>query len=231
MFYLISTNLLSKASPAQILHAFDSDYPVTSGDDHVDVQRVLQELTNGVVPSDFNQSAYAQYVKSSRLVARELQLQPGEQALIVNGRVGRIRLSLVSKIHPSLVGRTSQRWRLCVCRLSHAGSLRVTQQSRTRSAGTGSRNLRTQQVIKHLFNTHGPLTDLFRDSFAHLVSMACSVIWSIQLPDPSEAGLFDAPPKPRQRNYQFLANNYTFVAHSVVAIFTILTLSQNVRIG
>jgi UDP-glucose:glycoprotein glucosyltransferase len=49
---------------------------------------ILQDLAGGVAIGDFSVAAYARYVKSSRLVARELQLSPGEQALIVNGRVG-----------------------------------------------------------------------------------------------------------------------------------------------
>ena len=48
-----------------------------------------------------------------------------------------------------------------------------------------------------------------RHVFETLVSMASSLIASIQLPDPSESGLFDTPPKPRQRSYMLLDRNHT----------------------
>lgn len=43
------------------------------------------------------------------------------------------------------------------------------------------------------------------------MSTASSIVSAIQLPDPSESGLFDAPPRPRQRGYRFLDSNYTYV--------------------
>jgi UDP-glucose:glycoprotein glucosyltransferase len=49
----------------------------------------------------------------------------------------------------------------------------------------------------------------FRTALAGLVSMSTSVISAIQLPDPSESGLFDAPQRPRTRNYQVLGNKHT----------------------
>ena len=45
--------------------------------------------------------------------------------------------------------------------------------------------------------------------FAEAVGMASSVVSSLQLPDPSEIGLFDAPLRPRQRSYQLLDSEYT----------------------
>lgn len=39
--------------------------------------------------------------------------------------------------------------------------------------------------------------------------MTSSVLAKIQQPDPSESGLFDSPPKPRHRNYNILASEYT----------------------
>ena len=53
-----------------------------------------------------------------------------------------------------------------------------------------------------------------RDAFADIVSMASSIISASQVPDPSETGLFDAPPRPRMRNYRYLGGNYTYVAWS-----------------
>jgi UDP-glucose:glycoprotein glucosyltransferase len=48
-------------------------------------------------------------------------------------------------------------------------------------------------------------------SFGSVVAMVSSIISSGQQPDPSQTGLFDAPAKPRQRNYELLSDNYTFV--------------------
>ena len=42
------------------------------------------------------------------------------------------------------------------------------------------------------------------------MSIASSIVSSIQQPDPSEAGLFNAPQRPRLRNYQKLASTYTY---------------------
>jgi len=39
--------------------------------------------------------------------------------------------------------------------------------------------------------------------------MASSVISSIQIPDPSESGLFDTPYRPRNRNYRILEADHT----------------------
>jgi UDP-glucose:glycoprotein glucosyltransferase len=86
--HLISTALLAQASPAQILHALESNSPVTADSDHQTMLfRALNEFVRKVPLSDFDYEAYTQYVKSSRLIARELQLHPGEQALLMNGRV------------------------------------------------------------------------------------------------------------------------------------------------
>lgn len=54
-----------------------------------------------------------------------------------------------------------------------------------------------------------PVVD--RTKFAEAVSLASSVIAKIQQPDPSETGLLDSPPKPRHRNYNILASDYTYV--------------------
>lgn len=53
----------------------------------------------------------------------------------------------------------------------------------------------------------GLLEDKYRA--AEAVSMSSSVITSSQQPDPSEIGLFAAPAKPRQRNYELLEKEYT----------------------
>ena len=44
---------------------------------------------------------------------------------------------------------------------------------------------------------------------ADVVSMASSIVAATQRPDPSESGLFDAPPRPRQRGYELLSSEHT----------------------
>ena len=51
--------------------------------------------------------------------------------------------------------------------------------------------------------------DYRRASYANLVSMLTSIIASSQQPDPSGIGLFDAPLRPRSRNYNLLDSKYT----------------------
>lgn len=89
--HLLSTNTLSKASPSHLLRALGLESPVAPNDSPqvpMSQEETLSELTGGVAVSDFEPESYAKYVKTSRLVTRELQLTPGQQALVVNGRVG-----------------------------------------------------------------------------------------------------------------------------------------------
>lgn len=51
----------------------------------------------------------------------------------------------------------------------------------------------------------------FRASYTDIVTLASSIVSSIQLPDASGVGLFNAPEKPRQRRYQLLDGEYTYV--------------------
>jgi hypothetical protein len=46
-------------------------------------QELIDKLTGGVKITGLNQ----EYVRASRLVARELGVQPGQEVLLVNGRV------------------------------------------------------------------------------------------------------------------------------------------------
>ncbi|KIM46645.1 glycosyltransferase family 24 protein [Hebeloma cylindrosporum] len=65
------------------------------------------------------------------------------------------------------------------------------------------------QSVELALKEVAPLVLEDRYLFADIASMASSVIASTQQPDPSEVGLFDAPPKPRQKTYQLLDSNYT----------------------
>jgi UDP-glucose:glycoprotein glucosyltransferase len=88
--HLLSTNSLSKASPTLLLQALGLE--TTSDDAQVRLTRedATSKLTGGVAVSNFEFESYVKYVKACRLVSRELQLTPGQQGLIVNGRVSTI---------------------------------------------------------------------------------------------------------------------------------------------
>ncbi|KAJ7813688.1 glycosyltransferase family 24 protein [Mycena olivaceomarginata] len=92
--HLLAKNLLSKATPGRLLRALGLEPPVASGgSDGTQIPLKMEDLTDGVGIAGYSAEEYEAYVRSSRLVARELQLAPGAQALVVNGRVvGPIRL-------------------------------------------------------------------------------------------------------------------------------------------
>ena len=80
---------MSKLLPSQLLEAIgehsapdpDSDRQHSLSNDGVP-EAVLEAISN------FDATAHDRYIKSSRVVIRELHISPGEQALVVNGRVG-----------------------------------------------------------------------------------------------------------------------------------------------
>ncbi|KAG6833463.1 hypothetical protein H0H87_006830 [Tephrocybe sp. NHM501043] len=85
--HLIKTHLVSKTPPEYLLRALGVDGLTTDGQTILSQDEMVRELTEGVKKADFNPIYYADYVKASRLVAREIGVAPGKQALLVNGRV------------------------------------------------------------------------------------------------------------------------------------------------
>ncbi|EAU89163.2 hypothetical protein CC1G_08570 [Coprinopsis cinerea okayama7 len=67
---------------------------------------------------------------------------------------------------------------------------------------------RTGPVLGALNAVAGSLNE-DKDKFADAIYLASSIISWTQIPDPSQAGLFDAPPRPRTRNYEQLNDTYT----------------------
>ncbi|THH29185.1 hypothetical protein EUX98_g5002 [Antrodiella citrinella] len=68
---------------------------------------------------------------------------------------------------------------------------------------------RVEPVIAALKDIFGSLENHTRVSLATLISATSSIVSAIRLPDPSEAGLFNTPQRPRLRNYQLLSGDYT----------------------
>lgn len=82
--------LLSKATPVSLLSALDLDDPVVPSESTqipIGQRDTFKSLSGGISVSGILPEEYGEYVKTSRLVARAIQLTPGEAALVVNGRV------------------------------------------------------------------------------------------------------------------------------------------------
>jgi len=82
------------ASPATLALALgiqldDATAMTTNGGQQLPITKdeAFAKFTEGVMSDDVAPEEYADYVRSSRLVARGLQLSPGQLALVVNGRV------------------------------------------------------------------------------------------------------------------------------------------------
>lgn len=54
---------------------------------------------------------------------------------------------------------------------------------------------------------------------------------SIHLPDPSEVGLFNAPIRPRRRNYRLLGGQYTYVQSCCSVEYSWLTRNRKFEYG
>ncbi|KAI0715904.1 glycosyltransferase family 24 protein [Cerioporus squamosus] len=173
---LVSWDLLSRFTPEQLLNALGF------GDVEVSSESSTQERfsLNDIVGTEvFTGEEYEKYLTACRLVARQLELKPGEQALIVNGRV-------VGPMNPGEFV---------------AGDFET--------LAAYEHYTRVKSVHEALLDVYEPLEDASREDAAEMIAIASSVVSSIQLPDPSEAGLFNAPQRPRLRNYQMLSGTYT----------------------
>jgi UDP-glucose:glycoprotein glucosyltransferase len=88
--HLHSKGLFKDVLPSRILKALglkSSVYFDGSPQTVIAKEDTIDDLTGGVFLKDLSKDAYLNYVTSSLLVARELGLKPGEQALVANGRV------------------------------------------------------------------------------------------------------------------------------------------------
>ncbi|KAF9225915.1 hypothetical protein BS17DRAFT_777873 [Gyrodon lividus] len=118
--------------------------------------------------------------QTNRLVTRELGLGPGQRAILLNGR---------------LVGPFD------------SGSDFIAEDFELLEAFEIKQRVgRVMEAIDAVLDG-GNVLDV--PNHANLISMASSIIYADQQPDPSEAGLFDSAPRPRTRNYRLLSGNYT----------------------
>lgn len=96
--YLDHKNLLSKLSPNNLLQALGL-VSVVDGDDVQTVlsqERILREISGGVALVNLDVEIFNHYMRSSRRLVRELGLNSGDHAVIVNGRVSGFILLPVS---------------------------------------------------------------------------------------------------------------------------------------
>ncbi|KAF9077351.1 glycosyltransferase family 24 protein [Rhodocollybia butyracea] len=156
--HLLDNNQLSKLSSSQLLQALGGTDTVETGDSNP--QR-------------------SSYLDSCQWFVRSLAVEPGENAVVINGRI-------LGPIAPKDF---------------LAADFLALQEYELQK--------RIQPVLSALEDIRPGLKDLDRASISHIVSMTSSVISAIQVPDPSEVGLFDAPRRPRNRNYRILEDKHT----------------------
>lgn len=88
--HLIHDQKLSGIKPSQFLRAWGLDVAVVGGEDSQTVlsqEQALHQITGGTKLSDLSSKVHADYIRATRLILRELSINGGDQAVILNGRV------------------------------------------------------------------------------------------------------------------------------------------------
>jgi len=88
--HLHTQGLFASMSPSELLIAVGLASPPLTEDESQTVltqESLIERLKKGDGSKEDSKKAYRDYVLSSSLVAREIGLRPGQQALVVNGRV------------------------------------------------------------------------------------------------------------------------------------------------
>ncbi|KAG5641244.1 hypothetical protein DXG03_005668 [Asterophora parasitica] len=195
ILHLIKSHLLSKTTPDQLLRVLGFEVPTESTQTVLSQDERVQALTGGVKVAEFDAKRYADYVTASRLLARDIQISPGQQALLVNGRVvGPIKAGDFRAADYSALEGYELRKR--------AESIINALEEIAPSSSEVDRWVLNKSAMMNVLNCD-------RATYSHLISMASSVVEAVQLPDPSEFTLFQAPQRPRQRQYELLDSEYT----------------------
>ena len=90
MAHLLHNDLLSKISHNQLLQALGLPAVAVDGGARQTIlsqERTLREIIGEGALADLDVEVYNDYVQSSRLLVRELRLDSGDHAVIMNGRV------------------------------------------------------------------------------------------------------------------------------------------------
>ena len=198
--HLHTQGLFTTTSPSELLTAVGFT-PLSSIEN--DSQAVLtkesvtKKLTKGDSSKGDASKGYRDYVISSSLVARKIGLGPGQQALIVNGRVSPILTQGFKSVFKSLfqiVGPFS-RGDIVADDLNGLVSFELKK--------------RTQPVIDALRSVYPAVELGDKDTYADIVAMATSIISTTQLPDPDQSALMNAQPRFRRRGYLLLEGDHT----------------------
>jgi UDP-glucose:glycoprotein glucosyltransferase len=171
---LFHAGTLRDMSPTRILEALANG----SDGNHAPGTQQPFALTKEATASDITR-----LLQANRLVTGQLGLQPGQRAVLVNGR---------------LVGPFDADSEFVAEDFEILESFEIKH-----------RVGRVADAINEILGGDGAI-DAFKR--ADLISMASSIVYADQQPDPSEVGLFETAPKPRTRNYRFLSSNYTKLA-------------------
>lgn len=165
-----STSDLGELSPDVLKRALDN----------LETQDATQVFIAEGIELRSDQQAHTAFLTTSRLLAREAGLRPGEQAIIVNGR-------LIGPFSP-----------------------------KSEFVSKDFATLETYELKKRVGRVAQAIEDVLVDgteldalAYANLVSVASSIIYADQQPDPSEAGLFDSAPRARTSNYRLLSGSHT----------------------
>lgn len=180
--YLHTEGLFSKASPSLLLKALglESSMSFDEGPQTVISKAVtIDDLTEGASLKDISRDTYMKYFTSCQLVAREIGFKPGEQGLIVNGRI-------IGPIRP--------------------GDIEADDFTALEEFELSKRVIPVVEALQGVveaFNSYDP------DSYSEIVSMSSSIISAMQLPDPDESILQNAQPRFRRSGYMQMDRNYT----------------------
>ncbi|KAK2461156.1 hypothetical protein APHAL10511_006683 [Amanita phalloides] len=152
-----------------------------------------------------DKKTYNEYSRVSQLFARELGFTPGEMGLAVNGRI-------IGPIEPGAFT---------------AADFKMLEEYEYKK--------RAELAVETIERVCPWQVDLARAERADLVSLTASVLAAIQLPDPSDVGMYDVTPKPRGRAYLGLARNLTMFTHGDSAtamyhvVFVVNPLSETAQ--
>ncbi|KAJ4473165.1 glycosyltransferase family 24 protein [Lentinula aciculospora] len=182
--HLVDNSQLSKISPAELLRSLNGG-GLESGVDESNPQvsfSTVKAFKNALDLDHLDNgksNKQSGFLEACRLFVRSVGIESGQNAVVINGRI---------------VGPITPKEFLAV-------DFQALQEYELLK--------RIQPVFSALKDIRPGLTIFDRATLAHTISMASSVISAIQVPDPSEVGLFDAPRRPRNRNYQTLERKHT----------------------
>ncbi|KAJ3833052.1 UDP-glucose:glycoprotein glucosyltransferase-domain-containing protein [Lentinula raphanica] len=183
--HLVDGKKLSRFTSVQLLQALD-DGEVSSEFDTADSQVPFSTVKAFKTALELDHldhrkpNVQSAYIEACQWFARSTGIEPGQNGIVVNGRI-------IGAIGPKEF---------------LAADFQSLQEYEMLK--------RIQPVFEALEDIRGTgMQNLDRATVAHVVSMASSAIASIQVPEPSEVGLFDAPRRPRNRNYRTLESQYT----------------------